>query len=184
MSSSWLLWLLPAVLLFWSVGAYNRLVRLRSEAIAAFSELDSQLTRQVEFVKSSLPSSADAPAAEDSLSGDVEALWGGLQGATSQLAISLSATRGKPLDSGAAAMLAAAQDVVHGAWDRVQHCAHDLAGPSVPESLSVLWQHMEMQSQLARDRFNQAVERYNAAIAQFPALLVAWMYGLRPARRL
>ncbi len=29
-------WVALAVILFWSVGAYNRLVRLRSQAIAAF----------------------------------------------------------------------------------------------------------------------------------------------------
>jgi LemA protein len=30
-------------------------------------------------------------------------------------------------------------------------------------------------------QFNRAVDRYNAAIAQFPALLLAWLFGFTPA---
>ena len=33
-------------------------------------------------------------------------------------------------------------------------------------------------------QFNEAVDRYNHAIAQFPALLVAWLFGFRSGRRL
>jgi len=48
MSIGW--WTVAAVLLFWSVGAYNRLVRLRAETNAAFAALDAQWLRQLALV--------------------------------------------------------------------------------------------------------------------------------------
>jgi len=54
MTSTVVLWALAAVLLFWAVGAYNRLMRLRAEAKAAFALLDAELVRQVELVRNQL----------------------------------------------------------------------------------------------------------------------------------
>jgi LemA protein len=39
MSSSVVFWIVAAVLLFWTVGAYNRLMRLRADANAAFVKI-------------------------------------------------------------------------------------------------------------------------------------------------
>lgn len=39
-------------------------------------------------------------------------------------------------------------------------------------------------SQKATEHFNQAVGRYNDAIAQFPAVLLAWLFGFQPGRGL
>ena len=42
-SSTLLVWSLAALLLFWAIGAYNRLVRLRAQAIAAFATLEQTM---------------------------------------------------------------------------------------------------------------------------------------------
>jgi LemA protein len=34
----------------------------------------------------------------------------------------------------------------------------------------------------AADRFTRAVAHYNAAIGQFPAVLLAWLFGFEPGR--
>ena len=44
-----------AVLFFWAVGAYNRLVRLRTLAVKNFAALDEQLVRQLVWVQGCLP---------------------------------------------------------------------------------------------------------------------------------
>ncbi|RYH08363.1 MAG: lema family protein, partial [Alphaproteobacteria bacterium] len=44
---SLLLWSLVALLLFWFVGAHNRLVRLRSAAVQAYGALDALIVRQI-----------------------------------------------------------------------------------------------------------------------------------------
>jgi LemA protein len=43
MTKPMVLGLLVAIALFWAVGAYNRLVRLRSEVVKAYSALDNVL---------------------------------------------------------------------------------------------------------------------------------------------
>ncbi len=47
----WPWWIGGALALFWFVGAYNRLVRLRSGALQAYATLDAALVRQLEFVQ-------------------------------------------------------------------------------------------------------------------------------------
>jgi LemA protein len=39
-----------------------------------------------------------------------------------------------------------------------------------------------MQTHAATDQFDLAVGRYNEAIAQFPAVLLAWLFGFKPGR--
>ena len=43
--SSWWLGLAAALLFFWCVGGYNRLVRLRAAVTSAFAALDEQRVR-------------------------------------------------------------------------------------------------------------------------------------------
>lgn len=48
-------------------------------------------------------------------------------------------------------------------------------------SLPIAWPEPSAAAEIARNQFNLAVVQYNAAIAQFPALLVAWIMQLRRA---
>ena len=169
-------WIAAAVLLFWSVGAYNRLVRLRADANTAFAALDAQWQRQTTLVQSTLTQAQPADPMDDAAQ-----LWAALEGACAQLSASLAAMRPRPLDGGAAAALGAAQTVLASAWQRVQHDAHDLAGASLPDTVAVQWQQLAADTAKAQVQFNEAVARYNAAVRQFPALLLAWLFGFRTA---
>ncbi|MBX3585046.1 MAG: LemA family protein [Ramlibacter sp.] len=186
MTVSLVLWCGAALLLFWSVGAYNRLVRLRAEANAAFAVLDEHWTRQIELVHASLPDTMRPSQLTQpgDLMDDLTQLWAGLRGAASQFAASLAALRPHPLDAGAGAALAAAQDVLVMAWQRVEAEAHDLAGAPVPETVTARWQALMHETAKAQARFNDAVTRYNFAIAQFPAVLLAWLFSFKPASTL
>jgi LemA protein len=181
-SSSFLPWVLAAIAVFWAVGAYNRLVRLRSEANTAFAALESELSRQVGLVHGCIPPEEDQTPSQ--FAGG-SAFWGGLQGAAAQLAASLAAAKAKPLDPERIAALGAAQEVLSMAWDRAERDdAHDLAGPRLPENFSSERAQLVRMTQAATEHFNQAVVRYNEAIGQFPALLLAWLFGFHPARGL
>ena len=181
-SSSFVPWVLAAVFLFWAVGAYNRLVRLRSDANAAFAALESELSKQVKLVHACVPPEEEQ--AQSQFTGG-SAFWGGLQGAAAQLSATLASARSKPLDSERIAALGAAQEVLAMAWDRAERDdAHDLAGPRLPENFNGERQQMERMAQAATEHFNQAVVNYNQAIAQFPAVLLAWLFGFNPARGL
>jgi LemA protein len=182
MQSSFLPWVIAAVAVFWAVGAYNRLVRLRSNANAAFAALEAELTRQVQLVHECVPPEEDQ--APSQFAGG-SAFWGGLQGAAAQLQASLSSARARPLDPERIAALGAAQEILSMAWDRAERDdAHDLAGPRLPENFSSERQQLVRMAQAATEQFNQAVTLYNQAIAQFPAVMLAWVFGFHPARGL
>jgi LemA protein len=180
-SSSVLSWIAAAVLLFWAVGAHNRLMRLRAQANTAFTELDAGLMRQVALVDGCLAPQEEDPYPASQFDGG-SAIWGGLQGAAAQLTASLAAARQRPLEPERIAALGAAQEVLVMAWERAERDdAHDLAGPRLPENVSFERAQLARQSHVATLKFNEAVARYNEAIGEFPALLLAWLFGFKPA---
>jgi LemA protein len=176
-------WTIAAVLLFWAVGAYNRLMRLRADANAAFASVDAELARQVALVSEHLP--PPEPTQPAPLDGPPVSFWDALHAAATQLAATLAAARGKPLDGDNIAALSAAQEVLHMAWERAERDdAHDLAGPRLPDTVLLRRAQLLLQAHAATESFNAAVARYNEAIAQFPAILLAWLFGFQPARTL
>ena len=180
MPTSIVFWSLAAVVLFWIVGAYNRLMLLRADANAAFAALESELSRQVDLVRNQLP----GPEATQPASLDGEgSFWAGLHGAAAQFAASLAAARNRPLEPAGIAALSAAQDVLAMAWARAERDdAHDLAGPRLPDTVTSRRAQLALQTHVATEQFNQAVVRYNRAIGQFPAMLLAWLFGFKPGR--
>jgi LemA protein len=181
MPSSLVTWIAAAVLLFWAVGAYNRLVRLRGEANAAFGVLDGELSKQVQLVTQLLPEGEDHPASL--FDGTEGSFWAGLQGAAAQLEASLASARQKPLEPERIAALGAAQSVLCTAWERAEReDAHDLAGARLPDTLTSSRAQLTAQCIAGAERFSQAVDRYNRAIGQFPAVLLAWLFGFKPGR--
>jgi LemA protein len=180
MPTSVVLWTVAAILLFWGVGAYNRLMRLRADANAAFATLEAELSRQVDLVRHQLPSpDATQPAPLDGGG----SFWAGLHGAAGQFAASLAAARNRPLEPGGIAALSSAQQVLATAWEQAERDdAHDLAGPRLPDTLTSRRAQLTMQTHAATEQFNQAVIRYNQGISQFPALLLAWLFGFKSGR--
>jgi LemA protein len=172
-------WILAALLLFWGVGAYNRLMRLRAEAHTAFTGLEAEFAKQIELVRKHLPGAdftQPAPLEQEST------FWAGLQGAAAQFAASLAAAHSRPLEPRRIAALDAARDVLDTAWERAERDdAHDLAGPRLPDSVLARRAQQMLQTHAAVDQFNLAVARYNGAIAQFPAVLLAGLFGFKPA---
>lgn len=185
-------WIAGALLLFWFVGAYNRLVRLRTVARQSYVMLDAALIRQMEFVRASLVA-ADAmlPAGAQS---DAHA---SLLAAAAQLDTLLSSTRLRPLDPDRMAALGTALTAMLAVWQRLHPgstISFDADGalsrpapldggdePRFERGMPIAWPEPSAAAEIARGHFNVAVRHYNAAIAQFPAVLVAWIMRLRPA---
>ena len=189
MPESWPYWIVGALALFWFVGAYNRLMRLRTAALHAYAALDAALVRQLDFVHARL-AEAEAAAAPQPPSG------ASLDAAASQLSTLLAKTRLRPLDTAGIAALGTAMHVLVGAWQRMHPDAVVSFEPdgtlSRPAPLNgkdepfegvapIAWPEPSAAAEIARSQFNRAVAQYNTAITQFPALLVAWIMQLRPA---
>ena len=174
MSGSVTIWALGAVLMFWAVGAYQRLGRLRAQAIAAFAPLDAQFGHYVALVKNNFAKgdSEYAPPAQ-----------AGLLGAALQFESSMAVARAYPLDVLVMRALETAHETLFTSWARVRSEPPDLAGDPLPVALQQQWEHIALDVGVARTEFNQRVHAYNAAIQQFPAVFLAWLFRLRPAHK-
>lgn len=173
--------LLGALTLFWSVGAYNRLVRLRAEVIRAFSVLDNILAVQSALIQATLalpmsPEAAGLFLHEEAPDGHARPeLALGMAGA--QLAHALTMTRTRPLDPEAVAALSASQY----ALDEAVRPTDEGALSKVVAGLMDRLRQLAVQAEAPAALFDAAVQTYNAAIRQFPASLLARVWGFRPA---
>ncbi|RYF69945.1 MAG: lema family protein, partial [Comamonadaceae bacterium] len=114
-----------------------------------------------------------------------------------QLLAVLDATRSRPLEPAAVAALGTALHVMLTGWQRLhpdaviafaadgtlsrpaplQHTPEDAHAAVAPMG----WPEPTALIEIQRDQFNQAVAQYNAAIHQFPAVLLAWVFRWRSA---
>lgn len=168
-------WGLAALLLFWSVGAYNRLVRLRGQAVRTFGPLALLLQRYSELLPGTASADSQTPSSD---------AWSGLYGAHAQFAASLAVARSRPLDAAAIAALGAADQVLQMAWSRITTEGQEADGQTLMEATPQKWAEIRQHAEHTKPEFALAVQHYNQAIAQFPALLLAWLFGFRPARPL
>lgn len=177
----WLGWsVAAAVLVFWGVGAHNRLVRLRTKVLSIFASLTAQFERYAAWTAEHAPE----PPAEGGppRAGDA---WSNLRAASAQFSASLAAVRGRPMDGAAMAGLVAARAVLLMAWQYLddETLARARSGQAVPV-LRAEWEAITAQAQAAEKAFAAAVEVHNHAVGQFPAVLLAWVFGFKRARRL
>jgi LemA protein len=172
MSNTVLFWIFCAIILFWGVGAYNRIVRLRAQAITAFAPLQSHYEQYVLVMHGHFESFDD----EDRLSAR-----SGLFNAVLQFDISLKAAGAHPLDSLVMRALETAHEALHGTWIRVCCEPQDLEGEPLPETLQKQWGDISLHAERDRAEFKHRVQDYNQGIQQFPANLLAWLFRFKPA---
>lgn len=189
-SISW--WVGGAVLLFWFVGANNRLMRLRSAALVAYAALDAALIKQLDYVQAR---NTRALVVSGVAKQDVN-VESSLLSAVAQMSAMLAVTRLRPLDPARIASLATALHVMLNAWERMypgEVLRFDAEGtlsmpaslpgelPDTPQASPFAWPEPSAAAEIARGQFNDAVRAYNRAISQFPAFIVAWAFRLRRA---
>lgn len=193
MWSSPLFWIVFAIAAFWALGAYNRLMRLRSAVVQAFGSFDAHMVRLLSLLGEY---GAAHAVQQPPVPGGMDPEMAALQGATTQLSASLAMARARPLQPDAVAALAAAREVLHASWQKAvpsglaantQTPGATAVADASPASMSlwqVRWDEHVLQNDQAIRVFNEAVLHYNDAIAQFPANLLARVFGFKAARRL
>ncbi|MBY0453676.1 MAG: LemA family protein [Burkholderiaceae bacterium] len=175
MWSSSVFWVILAVMLFWAVGAYNRVVRLRSVALQAFGGLDAHWVRMLAML-------GECDAAQASAGVPMTQARQSLQTAANEFGAALAVARARPLQADVAATLVAARMALDSAWTTMAAEAGlpDVQGAAVGWGLR--WEQHRLQSTLAAEQFNAAVVQYNEAITQFPAQVLARLFGFKTAR--
>lgn len=171
------------VLFFWSVGAYNRLVRLRKAVRTTFATLDEQLMRQLVLVQSSMPETfrGSLKTSPGELQDTVTAAWTRLQAASEQFSAALAQSRRTNMDVPSTASLVMAHEALRSAWTAA--LADAVPADAVPsaERLQERWMRLLHQAMPLRTAYNDAAAHYNQAIGAFPALLLARGFGFVPA---
>lgn len=162
-----------AVLVFWAVGAYNRLMRLRNIVQQGFDPVHQQLRlrhellqRQIETLRATLPECA--------------ATLSALQAAAAQLQAASAHARAFPAASSALDSLRLAEVILLDTRARLpalEPADTDLA------ALSHELAAVEVALKMARAQFNDAVMEYNHAVRQFPTWLLAGLFAFRVAGR-
>lgn len=164
-----------AVLMFWAVGAYNRLMALRIGITKAFAPIDAQ----VQHRHALLLQWADGLRADHGT-----ALHAAVLSACGQVQAACDSLRARPSARSAATGLRLAEDALSSARARL------LAElPARQERLSGL--EIEANTEqlaaadntlaFARAQFNTTTQTYNNAIRQIPTRLVASVFGFQAA---
>jgi LemA protein len=171
-----------AVSVFWALGAYNRLMRLRSNLLKSLHDLVTQWDSTSKMLRTTLQEFTAEPANESQWGGldNDDVPWRFLAVSAKQLQACMSAILSKPQTLPSVddlASLRAAREVLDNAWTRLNSGSDDLAGASVPQKLTVLWQQCYASSEEKRTAYNKQATVYNAATRQFPALLIAWIFA-------
>ncbi len=169
--------LVLAVLVFWAIGAYNRLMAHRNAIGDAWRQVDEPLRRRHEVLPE-LVSLLREPLPTEHRALDA------VLAASEQVIASAAAVRRRPGDRDSVSGLALAERVLAAALERLHALLEQHPGlkgePQVDthvSELSVLDQRLVFRRQL----FNQATHRYNEAVRQFPTSLLVPLFRFEPA---
>ena len=171
---------LLALVVVWAVGAYNRLVRLKNSIANAFGQIDVQLKRRYDLI----PNLVEA--ARKYLQHEQETLEAVIA-ARNQARSASDRVASRPGQADAVIALAAAEQTLGGSLGRLFALAEaypDLKADQTIRELSEELTSTENKVGFARQAYNDAVLDYNNAQGQFPALLVARVFGFSPSAML
>jgi LemA protein len=176
-TEQWLLLAGGALLIFWMLGAYNRLVGLRNAIIAAWAQVDEPLQRRAAAVAGLLDGlRAHLP--------DEGGTLAAVLAAQEQLRSAADALRLHPARAPRAAALAGAEAALGAALARLLSLLEQRPELAAAEDIAPHVAALRDATQrlvFARQLFNDAVGAYNDAARQFPTRLLSTLFGFTAA---
>jgi LemA protein len=169
--------IVAAVLLFWGVGAYNRLMSLRNAMRTAFGQLDAQVRRRHDLIPHLAEAARAAPGT------DTEVLDAAVA-ARHQAHAALDLARAHPGAPGPMVSLAMAEQVLEDACRRLQQAIDRqpaLRGEPAVQAVRDDLLGAEGRLGFARQMFNDTVTAYNTAAQEFPTRVLSSLFGFREA---
>ncbi len=160
-----------AVIAFWIVGAYNRLMRLRSDLVARFGAVDERYRQRHALLEGQLDLLSTVLAA-------AAPRLDALRAACRQADAAREHARARPGAANAVTSLRVAEDILADARSRLP--VQTVAGTDLPD-LNARLAASDTALAFARAEFNAAVAAYNEAMGQFPTFLVARLFSFRAA---
>ena len=175
--TTWVVIGVLAVVGLWAMSVYNRLVELRNRIANAFGQIDVQLKRRYDLIPNLVEVARGYMQHEAATLEAVIQARGQAQGAA-------AVARAAPTNVGAVGALAVAEGVLGGSLGRLMAVAEaypELKADATMQSLSEELASTENRLGFARQAFNDQALDFNNAAQQFPALIVARLFGFAPA---
>jgi LemA protein len=170
---------LGAVLVFWAVGAYNRVVALRNAIGQAWAKIDEALRQRMLAMEPMLAALRESLASER---GALDAL----QAALAEAAGAAALMGAQPVHESHAAAWAATEAALAAAGSRVFSLLEqneELGLQPTVEAGIAAWRDASTRLAFARQLFNDAAVDYNEAISLFPTRLLVSPFGFARAGR-
>ena len=178
-----------ATLVFWAIGAYKRLVVLRANVAKQFAAVDAQLLRVLVWLQGNLPASMRDMLSEMEEAALPEALLKNerdlkLLDVLEALSDSLDAARTQPLSP--EVMQQVNQNrLALAAWAKAEVRAGQSGEATwFIDPLPYKFDRLKAQAWPLMDAYNQAAAKYNEAVTQFPASVLAKQVKFVPAHTL
>ena len=178
-----------ATLFFWAVGAYNRLMVLRANVAKQFAAVDAQLLRVLVWLQGNLPASMRDMLSEMEEAALPEALLKNerdlkLLDILEALSDSLDAARTQPL-SPVVMQQVNENRLALAAWAKAEVRAGQSGEATwFIDPLPYKFDRLKAQAWPLMDAYNQAAAKYNEAVSQFPASVLAKQVKFVPAQTL
>ena len=180
MSTRTLVMVVVAVVVFWLVGAYNRLMRHKNAVAHAFEFIDTQLKCRYDLTLSTVEVLKKCVNPERSM----------LETAMTARHLARAASdavRSRPTHAQSVAALSVAEEVLVGALNRL--FASSVAFPELKANTALRELEQELfmvggKVTFTCQVYNAAVLDYNQAQGQFPVLMIAKLFGFMPSVQL
>ncbi|RZI43866.1 LemA family protein [Herbaspirillum sp. HC18] len=168
------------LVLFWAVGAYNRLVSLQNQVKNAFSQIDVQLKRRYDLIPNLVET------AKGYMKHERETLEKVIVARNQAVAANAKASS-DPSDSGAMRQMAAAEGVLASSLGKMFALSESYPDLKANQNMMQLTEELtstENRIAFARQAYNDGVMQYNTSREQFPGSIIAGMFAFRPSEPL
>jgi LemA protein len=168
------------LLLFWGVGAYNRLVSLRNQFKNAFAQIDVQLKRRYDLIPNLVET------AKGYMKHEREALEAVIA-ARNQAVTANAKAAGNPADAAALQQMATAEGALSSSLGRMFALSEAYPELKANENMMQLSEELtstENRIAFARQAYNDGVMDYNTSLEQFPVSIIANVFAFKPGELL
>jgi LemA protein len=168
------------VVLFWAVGAYNRLVSLQNQVKNAFSQIDVQLKRRYDLIPNLVET------AKGYMKHERETLEAVIAARNQAVNANVKAAA-DPSDTGAVRQMATAEGMLSATLGKMFALSESYPELKANENMMQLTEELtstENRIAFARQAYNDGVMQYNTSRDQFPGSIIAGMFAFRAAELL
>lgn len=168
------------VVVFWAVGAYNRLVGLQNQFKNAFAQIDVQLKRRYDLIPNLVET------AKGYMKHERETLEAVIT-ARNQAVNANAKAAADPTDPSAMHMMAAAEGMLTSSLGKMFALSEAYPELKANQNMMQLTEELtstENRIAFARQAYNDGVMQYNTSREQFPGSIIAGMFAFKPAELL